>query len=298
MALAAVLSAMREIILNLDPLQGDSKEKDKFLESRFPDLSKEEREDLAKIPTEKFEIYTRSVFGGERNLLKNLFPMTFARLIAVWMDKYSLVLNEIEFVRRLHQRRPWRGNATVTIADNFVQSIRHDFPELLALAPELVDMGRIEQIALEVKRHISPNLSELSVLSDARISQLTVAELLNQELHFAECIQFETFQFDVISARKYFFANNQQLPKVVEAASLFTICGRNLENFPRWVSLNEGVWQAVRNLGPGSKIPLVNFAEVVVQSCDSGMSEAALFEKFLSTLAELRSAGVAFLISK
>ena len=94
MALAGVLSAMREIILDAPELPEDQTARLKVFEKSFPQLTPSEREDLSKISPEKFGIYTTSIFVGEKNIIANNFPMTVKVLETYWPSesegKFSL----------------------------------------------------------------------------------------------------------------------------------------------------------------------------------------------------------------
>src|SRR5690606_16960159 len=71
MALHAVLSAVRQILLDFDTLPASAHARMSLYRERFKDLSTEEVEDLARIPSEKLAIYQETIFVGESNILRN-----------------------------------------------------------------------------------------------------------------------------------------------------------------------------------------------------------------------------------
>ena len=91
MALAAILSAFRQLVLDGIELPPTQDERAALYSKKFQGLSPEEIEDLSKMDPARLKVYTSSVFMAEGGILSTAFPLTLAILRRSWPGSAGLL---------------------------------------------------------------------------------------------------------------------------------------------------------------------------------------------------------------
>ncbi len=293
MALNAVLSAMREIILDTPPLPSTENERLKFFERRFPALSKEEREDLAKIDPQRFEIYTTSIFSGEKGILEKHFRITFALLARFWPKIYNQPFNAFSFVKELHALRPWRGNKTTALANCFLAHISQDRPELTRMLPYIEELAELEYLNLLIKRTPSENVSAANSLSSSAIAELTVEELLAKSITIPSYVQLYRFTYNITTYWREYYNNHKSLPELAPIKLItWAVGGRTLHNFVSWSELSPNIYQLLESRPRTTTISVAELAENFLEHAAPEQSEELLFAAFMQELQGMLSVGM------
>lgn len=287
MALKDVLSTLRVVLLDdFASLPQEIDQRLQFFREHFPALSDNEVLDFAKIEPKQFEVYTRTIFLGQRSVLRKHFPLTFCLMQAYWQDVYQQSFSAFELVKKIHARHPWRGNSTSSLIESFARFIANDNQPLLAAVPWLLDVVNLEQQSLELRRSL---VSEQEQTIDwAAVCRLSVAEFLNVEFSLSQALRFVEFKYDVLSLYRSFHDSGashsysaQDLPAILQK-KVYAIGVRRFDLAVRWLSVEENLF-AVLQEGADD---LNTLAEAVIESL-SGQSEEEKFQDFVKLVQRL-----------
>ena len=297
MALAGMLSAMREIILDLREIPNEPSARRALYQRRFPALSSAEIEDLAAIPHTGWRTYTNSIFAGERNLLARYFEVSLALLKQRWESFAPTPFDAFEFTRAVHDARPWRGRTSASLAQCFLDYLTIDRRDIIGAYPEIGEMARLEIIAPELRHapndrfsiHDSPTLS--------RITAMTVGELLTFEYYLPTALRFRTFQIDAPEIRREYYRSGA-LPKAIPRQETHAIASRNGDGFVRWISVEEPLYRYLDTQPRAERLPLETLATAYVGSWRSDSSEELMFQGFLSFIERCLDSGALVILSR
>lgn len=295
MSLADVLSATRELIFSRYEIPSALAERTTFYRERFPALTPEELEDLAKIDPARLRIYTGTVYAGERNTLRMHFPLTFALLKRAMGDDFD----SMELIKDVHERYPWSHHSTKDLAERFARYIANDVPRLVERDPFLPDVARMEVLDLEIARAED---TDGEAVEPAVLGTLTVGDLLELDLVIPVATRTLRASCDVLAVRRaYFAADNEQdfvMPDY-ERRDTFLVGGRNAANYVRWVEVPESVLALFEELASGtapSPVGVQLLADAFVSSDrgpDGGnQAEEELFAEFVAMLRSLLERGL------
>lgn len=294
MGLAATLSAIRELILDLRDIPETEAERRSLYQRRFPGLTTPEVEDLARIPPAHLGVYTRSIFVGERRILQARFEVTFALLERHWSRVYGEPFNSLTFVRRIHDHHPWRNRGTAPLGWSLVALIEENLPALLEACPVLPDMARLEALAVEVRHAPDDAWGPGDTIGPEELTTLTVSELLAIELSIPTCVRLRGFSFNPVELRRSFYAHDETLPAVLPTGPCWSAAGRNRAGFPRWVNLPAGLFERLEAQPRLTPLPIESLAEAFVAG-NGTRSEVEHLREFLDLLGQLSEAGVVLL---
>jgi len=293
MALAGVLSAMRELILDFDEIPATEGERIKAYRKLFPALEIEEVEDLAKIPGEKWGTYTSSIFNGEREVLRNRFNITLTVLEKNWQAVFGEVFNSYRVIRQLHKARPWKSSVTQALGENFCIFISEELSELVVQAPEIESVARLELLNLSIRRDLDDaSGGPRDSIDREQFGRLTVAEVMDLGFTIPSCVKFEIFEFDAVEAYHYFYRHEELLPDTVEEKTVFGAGARNSDNCPRWLEVTEGVFTFLDGLDRSVPERLSSLAEAYLEDCADGITEEDVFVGMLEQVVNLVETGV------
>lgn len=290
MSLAAVLSAVRVLILDCPNLPESYDARIDFFNQNFSSLEKNEIEDLAKIAPEKLSIYTQTIFAGEKSVLSNHFPLTFALI----KSKFDSKTDFFELVKDLHLKRPWKSHLTAGLVKGFVEYLEFDRPDILEKIPEISEISKLERLSLQISRKKTEETTNTLPIED--ISKLTVAELMEIPCKLAETIKLQNFSFDTASYRQLFLDNEHKLPETaIEKKSIFTIGSRNKWHNVYWNHLSKNVFEFLKENEKNS-FSLGELATSYLEGEDQNRSEEELFQSFIQLFSTLLEDGALIII--
>lgn len=292
MALAGVLSAMREIILDIDDIPATERERLASYRARFPALSQAEVEDLAKIPGERFKTYTSSIFNGERTILQNRFRVSFAILRKHWEPVYREEFNAFRLVRDLHRRSPWKSHATVDLIDAFAADLIDQRPELLAVAPHLGEVATLERTVFHVHENPDDVVRPAASLSREEYSALTVPQVMELTFLIPSCARFLRLNYDAVKCVRSFYRDDHQLGEEVNRGPVFVAAARDVRQNVLWEYLTEPVYSFLVGEGRAEPLPISNLAETYLASLGDGIAESEAFLGFLRMAIDLAETGI------
>ncbi len=291
MALADVLSAIREIVLDAPHLPEELSERAVLFREKFPGLSESEQEDLAKIDPKKFSIYTVSIFQGEKGILENHFPITFELVKLHWAEAYNERFLARLIPQRMHRVRPWRSQSPLNFARNFCEYLNYDCAPLLALRPDLGAIAQLETATYRLRRaadSVVP-LRKSDVIPLERLASTVIDELLNARITVTAHLECLELPFDVLPARELFYANNRSAPQDISRAEQSFIVGtRNKKNTNFWLRVREVIFEILkRSHQNDTPLSVEEFAAELADHLPEGLSEQGIFEELMKELALL-----------
>ncbi len=294
MALAAVLSAVRELILETDRIPEDEFGRRAEYRERFPALSPLEIEDLAKIVPQKIRTYTSTIFNGEKNILRDLFSGTIALLKSQWKKCYGTPFDLFEFTKDLNRKCPWHGNATVVLAEGLVRYIQEHRPEIVREAPEILDIMKFELFSMKIRR-LAEARHEQVLSSRDSLSKLTVAELMALRFKLNPPYAFVRFDHNVIGELQSYYRDDF-FPAVLERRPQYSVVSRNSHNRLRWRELSAQLFEFLNSIGPSESRTLEELALVFAALNPTLPSEQELFTGFITLILGLMDDGVVVVI--
>lgn len=279
MPLADTLRAMRGVMLYAEEIPENISERKDLVISFAPELTKEELRDLLKIPPEKFKIYTTTIFTGEAKVLQNHFKMTL-KFLETHLNDYNL----FALTRSLQKFKPWRGNESKKLADNFKEYVQKELSVQFAEPRLITELAELEYQNMLVKKH--PVLfKKENLINSVDLEKLEVAELLEQRVSLSPTAKFSRFSFDLVEAYKYFYANSHSLPEEYNNQETYAVCARTLSGRPVWTKISEHVFKF---LSINQNFSIGKLAEVWIASAsEETLSEEALFENFFTFFRQL-----------
>lgn len=201
MALQAVLSAFRQLILDGIDLPATVLARESLFRSRFASLSDQEVEDLAKMEPSRLSLYTTSVFSAEGNILKNAFPLTLAALEAAWPAEWG-GYSARALAQRIHRTAPWRGIHSMTFGESLISFIERDCGNIREAVPWLPEAANLEQAMLEIRRALNEPVRPQAESEIEKLSSLTVEQLLARNAHIPALLRCVTLEYDLLKARQ------------------------------------------------------------------------------------------------
>ncbi|MEZ4753007.1 MAG: hypothetical protein R3A13_01690 [Bdellovibrionota bacterium] len=290
MALAGVLSAIKELVLDAPTLPDSLTDRQALYADRFSSLSKEEIEDLAKIDPEKLGIYTMTIFKGEKSGLNNHFKMTLGLLKRNWSKLNSTPYNEFELVKQLHKVRPWKSNKFRDLAENFKIFLLEDQPKYKENIPELSDVLSYETTVMDTRRFKNAGLEAKDSLQVKALSEMKVPDLLKLHYQVPSYNHFLQFSYDIISAGIY-QKKEKTLIQTFNQGNQFAICSRNIELITRWTELPEVFWNTLKSNERSKNYELSELADLADEIMPDAKNEEELFANFFAYIAKLVERG-------
>ena len=293
MALAAVLSAMREIILDFDGLPSTfDARKAQYAES-CPGLTEPELEDLAKILPERWQVYTHSIFSGEASVLRNHLPVTLALLEYNYPKDNAKGFDLYDLVRRSHKVRPWRDNITETLVHNFKIFLEEDMGPALSKISALQDMATLELTTLQIKRDSQRFFKHEDSQLISTIAGMSVDRILGGSYKISTLARFVRFDRDVLAFRKQYWAMDRKLDGSSPVKrEVFAVGGRSNDNTVNWEEINRFEMDLLSGASREVSYRIEDWAEGFGSNQTSSQPEEELFVSFLSRLLKLSAAGV------
>lgn len=291
MALADVLSAMRQIILDAPNLPEGAADREIDFRGRFPGLSESEREDLAKISPDKFSLYTVSIFQGEKNILENHFPITFDLIRRHWSDAFSEQLIPRLITQRLHAIRPWTSQSPLHFAKNFCEYVNFDCPALLKVRPDLGDIATLELATYQLRRAADSTLvrSDNHSISLESLPTMMIDELLSARMVVSPYLACLELEYDPLPIREWFYSHDRETPQETSPHRRSLLIGsRNQKNIIYWLRVPAAVSAYLAALHECGKTGTVEeFAAELADELPEHLSEQDIFEHLMKELAQL-----------
>ncbi|MBW7905073.1 MAG: hypothetical protein LC135_06495 [Phycisphaerae bacterium] len=305
MALAGVLSAIRQLVLDGPPPGGDAVQRRADLAQRFPGLAPRELDDLAAIPPERIRVYTRLVFAGECSLLEWACPLSLAAMHALAReagDRRSPRELGLELVHRMHAHRPWRSPSVRELVANFQAFVRERCADPLARWSGLADLVDFERTETEVFYAADTPLAPVSAAQLGQMTAMSVGELLECRVARPAYVALRRYGFDVAAFAEQ-YRGVRPLPSAPDPPSRpwLAACGRAAESgAPTWMTMNgPAEWAALSACGDDAPVSLNDVAAAFLNEMIAGaqagaspIDEARAFEQFFALLARCFDAGV------
>jgi len=288
MALAAVLSAMRTIILDAPSLPDTEGARRVSFRALFPVLSAEEIEDLAKISPDRFRIYTRSIFNGESGLIERYYALTCAMLGRTWEENHSESFSVRDLMRALHAKRPWKTATTEGLVENFGEYLKDLSSQLGKSQEQIIEAARFEREVFYARRGADETTL---ALTREELAALTVGQVLNLTWSMPATSAWHSFNYDIAAAYTYFNAHSSALPSMIAEREHFLIFGRDVTNTVRWREISKEVFQYFEEQKSRSG-SLGELAEHFVGVLPAGMPEEQSFVLFLEFVVDLVESGI------
>lgn len=297
MALAGVLSALRELILDGVDLPKSEAERLQEYGKRFPSLSDEERTDLARIAPNRIALYTSSVFAGEASIIKGNFLFTCALLERALVAAGESGLDLTEMMKRIHQFEVWKSIDSESLAKIFVKYISTQMPNILASEPWLPDAARFELAAMDVRKAPTGMFSAKDSIDVQEFSSLTVDRLLEVPLFVPANVRVVQCAYDIRSARQSFFdSKKEHLAEVISERDCIFVGGRPKDYGSSWMEIGPNLaTELARQSKSNSPVytgKISDLAEPFVSDLSNDTPEAEQFVKFLTALNEMIQAGI------
>ncbi len=292
MALADVLTAVRQLILDPIDLPPDFEDRRAVYGSRFPKLRPDEIEDLAKMEPKRIRTYTDSIFSGQTNVLEDKFEITF-KLLETRYSAKGEKFYPFDFVRAVHAARPWKDTTTEGLGKNLVDYLKTDRPDMLKLVPEAADSAEMELASFLVIRAQNDIVSAKDSLAREVLQALPVGELLETEFTIPSYVEFRRFDYDVLALRRYYYSNEKTVPEtVLDKAAIQAAVGRDIEFYIRWRGLDADIYDLLSSQPRSTPIALEQLAAAVSDSQPAGVEEVEIFRSFFTLTADLIACGI------
>jgi hypothetical protein len=284
MSLPVVLSAIRELAHQDLDLPENFEKRKQIISQRFSELSLEELEDLAKIEPSKIKVYTNTIFGGQKRVLTNRFPVTFSLLEKCWSRTPSNQQTALKLVKLLHQKNPWQNNSTIGLAENFLLFLNNNLEEEKKLLPELVELAQLEFNSLLIARDKNKTKSDPQSVINYLLS-LSVGELLALPLELAKPRVLCSFNYDVVSFRNDFYRNQRKLPdNSCSFESAYYIGSRTNALKVSWNEIPKTVFELFNSCLNQNPHSLSDLAEAYCIGLDNNITPENAFSEFLKFL--------------
>ena len=289
MALQAVLSAFRQLILDGIDLPATVQARESLFRSRFANLSDQEVEDLAKMEPSRLSVYTTSVFSAEGNILKNAFPLTLAALEAEWPAEWGR-FSARALAQRIHRTAPWRGIHSMTLGESLISFIQGDCGKIREAVPWLPEAANLELAMLEIRRAPNEPILPQPEAEIEKLSSLTVEELLAREAYIPALLRCVRLERDLLKARQAVLEGARLEPIALQRRSM--VGARPHDYGVVFVEASHEV-SAFLERNRGRSVPLQDLAEAFVSGLGEGANsgEQETFRSFVSLLRALVSIG-------
>lgn len=199
----AVLTSIRELILDGIELPVSESQRCALLLQRNPDLSLAEAEDLAKIDPKHLQIYSNSIFAQERSVLRDKYQLSFALIKVRWRQRHGSSFDFFELVKQQHKLAPWRDNKTESLIRNFHDFVLTHRADLVELIVELKDALRFELRQALISRSVlsDPISNQTSLLA---LSEMSIADALALKVELAPNSSAQSWDYDIYQLKKRF----------------------------------------------------------------------------------------------
>lgn len=296
MALAGVLSAIKDLVLNAPSLPNSKEEREILYKEKFIKLSEEEIEDLAKIEPKQLKIYTMTIFNGEKSGLNNHFKMTLALLKRNWEKLEDFPYNEFELVKQIYKVRPWKSNKFRDLAEIFKDYLLINKVEYSEQIPELFDVLNFEITIMDTRRHLNDGgLEAYDSIKLSELHKMTVMEVMSLKYQVPKYNHFLHFSFDILKTHSN-FRKTKELIKEIPRANQFAICSRNIKMLTRWTNVSELLWKHLKSLERNQSKELAELADIADELFPDAENEEILFAEFIEQIAVLVKHGAMILI--
>jgi len=293
-ALPAMLSALRELILDGGAVPENIDERLVAFKRRFSTLSPEEVQDLAKIDFEGLQKYSHSIYAAESKILDHYFPVTCAYLKHHWRATRQSEFGETELAQLVHGAAPWRGIHSEVLGESFVQFLRTKIPDIIDLEPGLIELAQLELACMQIRKGRNESVSPQEELSLERVEKLPVEDFLAHTLYIPNLVRVLHCQYDVITAREQYVSEESDKLPAVAQRSFTVIGGRPLYYGVTWIEIAPILADQLNRgrgiLGDGA-ISIGDLAEIFVTTAGAG-EESVLFVQFMGLLSRLIQGGV------
>jgi hypothetical protein len=288
MALQAVLSAFRQLVLDGVELPEAASERARLFRELFPDLSDPEVDDLAKVSPSRLGIYTTSVFSAEASILKNAFPLTLAAIESSWPPEWGEYSGRA-LAQRIHKVAPWRGIHSMSLGESLIAFVDQELAPRAPGCPWLREAVTLEQAMLEIRRAPNEPIAPQGEAELDRFSALKVSELLEQEAYVPVLVREVSLSWDLLKARRALLEGGVLLEP--ERRPQLVLGARPKEYGVQFVALpREGCTILIENRGKRAVLSLLAEA-FLASSVEQGTSEEEVFRTFYASLRSLVAAG-------
>ncbi|MBN8548798.1 MAG: hypothetical protein J0M12_05750 [Deltaproteobacteria bacterium] len=291
MALAAMLSAMRTIILESPTLPESEEARRLTYHVLFPDLSSPEVEDLAKIPPQRFHIYTRSIFSGEADLISHYHAMTCALIERAMQKRSKQAFSMRDFVRTMHTTHPWKSSTTEGLLESFARYLQDKASEFGEFSRRILESAQFEHHLFVARRHPDNDHKPSASVDRNKLAKLTVGEVLELDWHIPATTSFQQFTFDIPAAYSYFHTHKGVLPPTIVQKHMYVMFGRDARHTVRWKEIPEELFTYFTKQSHGAD-RLDGVAARFVESLPPGLSEQESFAQFINFGVDLIEAGL------
>jgi len=282
MALPAVLSAFRQLVLDGIDLPDTPAGRVALYKSRFAGLAPEEVEDLAKMEPERLKLYTTSVFSAEGGILKSAFPLSLAIIESKW-SKSRGTFSPSNVARQVHKAAPWRGIHSMSLGESFGVFVGQECAAILRSNPELGDAIRLEQATLEIRRAPNEEVPAQSPKVLEKLANLRVEALLERKVFIPNLIRSLKLSYDIIPVRRELIENGR-LSECGKRDAV-VVGGRPQEYGVLWLETTPHI-AALLSDRRGGCVPLSQLAEVFLEGGQHLTDEEA-FRAFYALVQEL-----------
>jgi hypothetical protein len=194
MSLHTTLTALRELMLVVDDVPQDRGARTHYFKTRYPELSAEACDDLAKISPQKLKHYRSVIVQGMYGTIQGHIPLTLAILSDRWMAAYGEPFSAARFMFEVQRSYPWRGYLTATLLESVYAYIIASCQSVIEIAPEILDIFTLERAMKELQRR------EVQVVPSLDMSQLTLEELFAMECRLGDATIFLNVSYPAYEA--------------------------------------------------------------------------------------------------
>ncbi len=295
MALSDVLSALRIVILDdFGKVPEDIHDRRILFTQKFPNLTKEELEDFIAIPSDRFGLYTGTIFSGQRSVLRNHFPVTFAVLKNAHEKNINKKFDAYDFVKNIHQTYPWKTNETSSLANNLISYITNNCADITSIYPYLPEIPLLEKLSLELKRLNENVFTNFESYSIDELNNLTVESLLEIKIFRPETTKLTKFEYEILPIyHKYHNSrelNEGELSSIKQSTN-FAIGNRREDLAIRWIPINYEIFKLLSSIEHNESFSMSKFAEVFVDSSPQIDNEEEMFRNLFSFFTSLHGIG-------
>lgn len=291
MSLPEMLSALRQLILDDIPVIDPMDDRILDYQKRFPKLSTLEIEDLAKMPRDRLNLYTTSIFSSQSKMLERNLPFTFAVLNRGWKKMTGKSLNTFGFVRKVHSRFPWKSTDAWIVAQNVTEYLAKFEPDLIREEPALVDIARLETLTWEMRKSLNDKPLPTQVEVDA-IPALSVEELLALRVHISNSFGSLETDFNVAPSRRAFMWAEQETISEITERKVFQVGGRSKVFVVLWEEVSKSLYKVFEDFRGREDLHVSNLAEGFLSDLPEGTPDEESLIKFVQLLARLMELGV------
>jgi len=296
-SLDGVLKAVKSILIEIPDIPNDPQARRVLYSKKFSNLSEDEIEDLVAIPPANLQIYTESIFSGQRNLIKTRLPISFA-LVAGAHKKLGKPFNAYEFIVARERARPWRSSFTDDLLRAFQEFVTLDLIELVTVEPVLQSILTLERGTFAISRALD-ELTESDCLSIRDIEYMPLREVMELDFFAPSSVRIVESHFDLLSL-KSFYSQNKTVPSSIESfkENLIFLGARSLTNNLQWRQVSEKESQIFSSLPRSAPTSLSVLAERYVQTMQLNAEDRSSAQAFIRFLTEFLSSGAVHILRK